>query len=719
MRLPPALPRYLLSIITLLVVTPSFSATYVVTPAGTGDYATIQDAIDASANGDTILLGPGTFTGTGNKNLDTNGLALYISSLSGAQNTIIDCESNGRAFYVHSGETAGTVIHDITVTNGEAAALDERGGAVRCDNASPTVLECVFLYNYGEFGGAIFLNESGARIIRSRFVENNCHTVCDGPGGPFSWVDNGAIYCEDSDPVIVGNYFTMNKAGNGGKGAAVGGVRSTFYLVGNEFDRNGQVQSSGSVYVDSSTVHIFGNSFHDNTGEGYACVRADNSSGVVRANYFHDNDPYCVAGGVYASNSDLSIDYNLIADNGGLGIYVSDAAPVLHRNIITRGSFICFEYGRGIALYNSPGAVITNNVLYENAPTAVSPGGTEISYSGGAPTIESNILYNTNPVAMVACEATPSSPQRAAAAVDTTHLTDNYFWGDPMAYIYSYTYGCIGQGVYGDPLFCGPAADNWFLQPGSYCIYDTLIVGGGAGGNDLYLFRFNGALPVGCGTSDVLTTTVPPDNSVSPASPGDVYVLSGFTVTNDSDLEAPVYYELRFEGDAVPFDQGDPLAFVGVTPILQPGELFTPPEAALIVPDAPGISTATVTYLVAYAPALNMPDTLVTTINFGVPTPAPPPPAPKLALHQNVPNPFARSTSISFSLNERMHLALSIYNVEGKLVKTLIDDVESAGPHTIWWDGKNDRGTTQSTGVYFCRLKTSVRTITRKMILLK
>jgi hypothetical protein len=198
-----------------------------------------------------------------------------------------------------------------------------------------------------------------------------------------------------------------------------------------------------------------------------------------------------------------------------------------------------------------------------------------------------------------------------------------------------------------------------------------------------------------------------------------VYVLSGFTVTNDSGKEAPVYYEVRFGGDAVPYDQGDPLAFVGVTPILQPGELFTPPEAALIVPEAPGISAVTVEYLVAYAPALNMPDTFLTTINFGVPTAAPPRPAPKLALHQNVPNPFNPSTSISYSLNERMHLTLSVYNVEGKLVKTLVDGVESSGPHSVGWDGKDDRGVKQSTGVYFYRLKTSGGAITRKMILLK
>lgn len=89
-------------------------------------------------------------------------------------------------------------------------------------------------------------------------------------------------------------------------------------------------------------------------------------------------------------------------------------------------------------------------------------------------------------------------------------------------------------------------------------------------------------------------------------------------------------------------------------------------------------------------------------------------------LAQNVPNPFNPSTIIEFSLRERAQVALRIYDVRGRLVRTLVDGVRNAGAsHRIEWDGRNDAGTRVASGVYFCRLATRDFTATRKMVLLK
>jgi hypothetical protein len=88
-------------------------------------------------------------------------------------------------------------------------------------------------------------------------------------------------------------------------------------------------------------------------------------------------------------------------------------------------------------------------------------------------------------------------------------------------------------------------------------------------------------------------------------------------------------------------------------------------------------------------------------------------------LMQNYPNPFNPTTTISFTLPERTQTRLSVHDIEGRLVTTLVDDTMGEGFKEVTWDGKNDRGNPVVSGVYFYRLTAGNRTLTKKMILLK
>jgi hypothetical protein len=90
-----------------------------------------------------------------------------------------------------------------------------------------------------------------------------------------------------------------------------------------------------------------------------------------------------------------------------------------------------------------------------------------------------------------------------------------------------------------------------------------------------------------------------------------------------------------------------------------------------------------------------------------------------LALYQNHPNPFNPTTIISFTLPERARVTLAIYDVAGKLVKTLVDHRVVEGYREETWDGKDANGNPASSGVYFYRLTTGDRTLTKKMVLVK
>lgn len=95
-------------------------------------------------------------------------------------------------------------------------------------------------------------------------------------------------------------------------------------------------------------------------------------------------------------------------------------------------------------------------------------------------------------------------------------------------------------------------------------------------------------------------------------------------------------------------------------------------------------------------------------------------------LHRNYPNLFNPSgagrsptTTISFSLPDEQGIELSIYNIKGQKVKQLINGQLTTGQHSMTWDGKDTNGKLVSTGIYFYRLKTGEKEMSRKMLLLK
>ncbi|MFO7914312.1 MAG: alpha amylase C-terminal domain-containing protein [Candidatus Krumholzibacteriales bacterium] len=83
------------------------------------------------------------------------------------------------------------------------------------------------------------------------------------------------------------------------------------------------------------------------------------------------------------------------------------------------------------------------------------------------------------------------------------------------------------------------------------------------------------------------------------------------------------------------------------------------------------------------------------------------------------PNPFNPSTSISFSLSKPGYTVLRIYDVSGRLVRTVLERALPAGAHSARWDGRNQRGEMVTSGVYFCRLESERFTATRRMVLLR
>ncbi|MDD2424378.1 MAG: FlgD immunoglobulin-like domain containing protein [Candidatus Cloacimonetes bacterium] len=96
------------------------------------------------------------------------------------------------------------------------------------------------------------------------------------------------------------------------------------------------------------------------------------------------------------------------------------------------------------------------------------------------------------------------------------------------------------------------------------------------------------------------------------------------------------------------------------------------------------------------------------------------PPLPQTTrLYQNYPNPFNPETSIRFDLKEDGFVEIGIYNLKGQKVRSLVNDVKSAGSYTEIWNGTDNNGRQAASGVYFFRMHTHNQTLTNKMILMK
>ena len=89
------------------------------------------------------------------------------------------------------------------------------------------------------------------------------------------------------------------------------------------------------------------------------------------------------------------------------------------------------------------------------------------------------------------------------------------------------------------------------------------------------------------------------------------------------------------------------------------------------------------------------------------------------ALGQNVPNPFNPETSLPYQLDREARVVIRIYDVSGRLVRTLDVGQKGAGVYKAHWDGKNQAGHSVASGVYFYSMKAGDFSATRKMTMLR
>ena len=90
-----------------------------------------------------------------------------------------------------------------------------------------------------------------------------------------------------------------------------------------------------------------------------------------------------------------------------------------------------------------------------------------------------------------------------------------------------------------------------------------------------------------------------------------------------------------------------------------------------------------------------------------------------ISMLSNYPNPFNPMTNISLNLTRKENIVVSIYDIKGKLVKSIFKGYLRPGNHLFTWEGKNTNGNYIGSGVFFCVVKSENRSFSKKMILSK
>ncbi|MDD1763438.1 MAG: DUF11 domain-containing protein [Methanobacteriaceae archaeon] len=161
-------------------------------------FLTIAKGVTSAATGDTVIIAPGNYSGTGNKNIDIS-KDITIQG-AGENQTIIDLEGSGYAFEFHSPSTA--TVKGLTIKNG---SMSDYGGAIRNYGATLAVEDCTFTDNNAGYAGGAIFNSGTLTLTDCTFTGNNVGS------------DGGAIFNDwGATETITNCIFTGNTGAYGG-----------------------------------------------------------------------------------------------------------------------------------------------------------------------------------------------------------------------------------------------------------------------------------------------------------------------------------------------------------------------------------------------------------------------------------------------------------------------------------------------------------------------
>ncbi len=622
------------------------------------EYSSIQIGIDSSSVGDTVLVQPGTYV----ENINYNGKNITVASLflttqdtSYISQTVIDGDSVDSVVKFISGEDSTALLSGFSVTNGYADFPYEYGGGIFCTQSSCPVLSNLIVFsNYSEgWGGGISCRNGSNACIKSTKIYNN---QADYGGGGLS--------CSNASPFISHVVISNNFAEFWG-----GGVNCQDYscpqlsnvVISNNYAYlcGGGLRSYSNSSLQLVNVEILNNFCDEDSGGGGINIR-NSTLFLLNATFFGNTAD--IGGAILFSNSVADVEDSYFSENiSGFygGCFVCENSTLSIRNTIIEDSD-AFSFAGAIYINDSSYVRMDSVALVNN-----------VSSVGGGINIENSTLdsYNSYFYNNSACDGgaiisfnsdlnifnslfLENGTYEGGSAIDARNSSDVYCCNVTITDNYAQT-SCGG-------IKCDSNSDIDICN--SILWNDTQPEIIGTNVSVVYSDIQGGWIGTGNIDSDPLfADTLSEDYHLSQDSP---CIDTG--IPDTTGLNIPPW---DMDGNKRVWDgNGD-----GVAVIDMGAYEYGAPSYSIHEPQIP-----------------------------------------QERIIYNFPNPIKDFTTINYSLKQNSHVEISIYNIKGQLVSTIVNEPKPKGERTVLYNTEALRS-----GVYFYKLQTDAISAIKKMIVIK
>ena len=725
-------------IIILLTITPFICVIAQDTLQVPSEYSTIQLAINASTDGDMVLVAPGTYF----ENIDFKGRSIVVTShfilnnnLDYIKNTIIDANNpnnpdSASCVSFHSGEDSTAVIQGFTITGGtgtkwvdpnnpgftwrggggvftfmssptikmniiinnnvtNTSGVDgAQGGGTLSYNGNPQILNNIIMLNEARYGAGIVIDYSGG-VIKNNIIYKNSGGQDYGGGGFWS-IGNG------SSPIIVeNNHIVENSVSGSGTYGGKGGAM--FIWMGNVIVRNniiwGNTQSSGGpiAQIGGGTANVTYSNVEDGfTGTGNINLDPE----FTNPNLYLDQSSPCIDTGnpnqiyndpedpVNSGFAEFPSMGNLRNDMGAYGGHLRAFFPLfISENLLNQPESAAFDSTHNLYLVSNYG---------DGSVVQINANGTQDYFITGLGKclgnhITGNTLYVsvkdysgiTGGVGVLGINLTTAQIEFSVAITSATTLDG--IASDTSGYLYVIeTSGKIFKIAIGSQNYSLYISSGLAAYPQD-CIYDEA-------NNRLIVVAAASYAPiqsVNLEDSTISTMVIPPFGS-----------MDGITI----DQYRNIYIATHQGGCVYRYDSAfnNPPQLISSGHNGPAGPHYNKRDNILAVPN---FYSNSVDLIPVSLSSVEEEKSTLTEL---------------FELYQNYPNPFNPVTKIKYEIPQSANASLKVYDVLGNEIVTLINEEKPAGSYQIEFDGVD-----LPSGIYFYQLKSNSYINTKKMVLSK
>jgi predicted outer membrane repeat protein len=567
--------------------------------------------------------------------------------------------TQGGGLFVKDGSP---VLTNVTFTGNNNSDGNSVGGGMFIFESSPTLTHVTFEGNSSGSGGAIFTSKSTVTMNNVSFIENNATKNMQINSGGGIYNSNGSLH-------LTGVSFIRNSSIQPGGG--ISNMNGSSVILNDvSFIENTSDMYGGGIYNEgNNNVTLLNVLLQRNKAEdGGGIYSTGNTTLLLNDVTFDENIADVDGGGMYnaiiesASLNNVVFTGNTSGNNGG-GMFNVDSFPIL-KNVTFSGNSAVIEGG---GMYNFSGTPKLTNVSF-NGNSADNGGG--IFNQGSSPHIINGVfnnnmagnggaVYNKNNSHPPLTNLTLAGNRAALEGggiynkESSPALTNVIIWNNKQENSTS----SVSASIHNDEL----------SQPD--ISYSLIANSGGSGAG------WNAALGIDGGNNIGLDPRF-----IADADPDSAPVISG---------------DLRLQSDSPAVDSGDPNILLSLFPLNEE-------NIPIDLDGNPRLNNERID-MGAYEhhdPSTFVEDT--------APLPS------TIELLQNYPNPFNPSTIITYSLPERTHIDLAVFDMLGRKVKVLVEGEQAAGRYEAYFDAGD-----LSSGIYLYRLYTGSEVRSGKMMLLR